>query len=78
MKVKPAHEKRHLLHKRPEKGSGEATYRARCMASCMKLLQGLLYMSASSKGSGETAIMRRLACAFTAHLCDKYNFLMLS
>ena len=27
-------------------------------------------MSANSKGSGETAIMHRLARAFAMHLCD--------
>ena len=33
-------------------------------------------MCANSEGSGETARMRRLAWAFTDHLCDKYHNLM--
>ena len=36
--------------------------------------QGLYYMSANSKGSGETALMRRLARAFAGRRCDKYTF----
>ena len=34
------------------------------------------FMRANSKGSGETARMRRLAWAFAGHLCDKYHNLM--
>ena len=33
-------------------------------------------MCANSEGSGETARMRRLACAFAGRLCDKYHNLM--
>ena len=31
-------------------------------------------MSANSKGSAETALMRRLTCAFTCRLYDEYPF----
>ena len=31
-------------------------------------------MSVNSKGSGETALMCRLACALASRLCDKYPF----
>ena len=41
---------------------------------CLKLPQGLNYMSANRKGSGETALKRRLARAFAGRLCDKYPF----
>ena len=34
------------------------------------------FMCANSKGSGETARMRRLAWAFAGRLCDKYHNLM--
>ena len=43
---------------------------------CLTLPRGLCYMSANSKRSGETALMRRLAWAFAGHLCDKCLFLM--
>ena len=33
-------------------------------------------MTANAKGSGETALMCRLARAFAGRLCDKYFFLM--
>ena len=33
-------------------------------------------MSANSKGSGETVLMRRLARAIAGRLCDKYRFLL--
>ena len=46
------------------------------MRFCLKLPQVLYYMSANSKGSGETALMRRLARAFVGRLCDKYPFPM--
>ena len=42
----------------------------------LKLPQDLYYMSAYSKGSGETALMRRLARAFAGRQCDKYPFLI--
>ena len=38
---------------------------------CLKLPQCLYYMSAYSKGSGESACMHRFAWAFAGHLCDK-------
>ena len=41
---------------------------------CLKLPQGLYYMSANRIGSGETALMRRLA--YAGRLCDKNHFLM--
>ena len=44
------------------------------MRFCLKLHQGLYNMSANSKGSGETALMRRLARAFAGRLWDKYLF----
>ena len=59
---------------------GSSNAHARCaifatdMRICLKLPQGLYYMSANSKGSGETALMRRLAWAFAGRLCDKYPF----
>ena len=34
------------------------------------------FVCANSEGSGETARMRRLACAFAGRLCDKYHNLM--
>ena len=37
---------------------------------------GPYYMSANSKGSGETALMRRLAWVCAGRLCDQYHFLM--
>ena len=40
------------------------------------LPQGPYYMSANSKGSDETALMRRLAWACAGRQCDKYHFLM--
>ena len=43
---------------------------------CLKLPYGLYYMSANSKGSGETALTGRLTSAFAGCLCDKYSFLM--
>ena len=43
---------------------------------CLKLPQGLYYMSAISKGSGKTELLCRLAGAFGGRLCDKYLFLM--
>ena len=33
-------------------------------------------MNVNSKGSGETALVCRLARAFSGRLCDKYPFLM--
>ena len=33
-------------------------------------------MRANSEGSGETALMRRLAWAFAGRLCDKYHNIM--
>ena len=45
------------------------------MRFCLKLPQCLYYMSANSKGSGETAHMCRLARAFPGRLYDKYLFL---
>ena len=44
------------------------------MNSLPETSQGPCYMSANSKGSGETALMRRLARAFAGHLFDKYPF----
>ena len=38
------------------------------------LPQGLYYMSINSKGSGDTALMRRLTRVLAGHLCDKYPF----
>ena len=38
---------------------------------CLKLSQGLYYMYANSKGSGETVLMHKLASAFAGPLCDK-------
>ena len=35
---------------------------------------GLYYMSANSKGSGETVLMCRLTRAFAGCICDKYTF----
>ena len=46
------------------------------MRFCLKLSKGLCYISANSKGSGQTALMRRLARAFAGGLCDKCSFLM--
>ena len=40
------------------------------------LYEAIYYMSANSKGSGETALMRRLAWAFSGRLGDKYPFLI--
>ena len=37
--------------------------------------QGLYYISANRKGSGETAQMRLITWAFASRLCDKYPFL---
>ena len=34
------------------------------------------FMCANSEGSGETARMRRRACAFPGRHCDKFNNLM--
>ena len=34
------------------------------------------FMCANSEGSGETAQIRRLACAFAGRLYDKYHYLM--
>ena len=47
------------------------------LAICLKLPHGPYFMSANSKGSGETALMRRLAWAFAGLLCDKYPFYVL-
>ena len=41
----------------------------------LKFPQGLDFLSAYNKGSGETALMRRLAWTFAGRLCDKYPFL---
>ena len=46
------------------------------MRACLKLPQGLYYMSADSKGSRETAFIRRLTGAFAGHICDKYPFVV--
>ena len=46
-----------------------------CVGFFLKLPQGLYNMSANSKGSDETALMRRLARAFAGRLCD-YPFPM--
>ena len=35
-----------------------------------------MYMTANSKGSGKTALMRRLIWAFAGRLCGKYSFPM--
>ena len=43
---------------------------------CLKVPQGLYFMSATSKGLGETALMRRFAWAFADRPCDKYPFRM--
>ena len=50
--------------------------RATDMLFCLNLSQGPYYMSANSKGSGETAPMHRLVSAFAGRLCDEYLFLM--
>ena len=44
----------------PVCGSSNAMH-SPLLGLCLKLPQGLYYMSANSKGSGETALMRRLA-----------------
>ena len=46
------------------------------MLGCLRLPEGLYYLSANGKGSGETALMSRLARAFASRLCDTYPFLM--
>ena len=38
----------------------------------------LYFVNASSKGSGESAYLRRLARAFAAGQCDNYYFLVLT
>ena len=50
-------------------------YWAPDMRFCLKLPQGSA-MSANSKGSGETALMRSLARAFAGRQCDKYPSIM--
>ena len=40
------------------------------------LLEGLQYMYMNRKGSGETALMRRLDWAVAGRLYDKYPFVM--
>ena len=49
---------------------------AKEMDFCMKLPQAHYYKSANSKGSGETALMHRLAWAFAGRLSDNDHFLM--
>ena len=46
------------------------------MDFCLKLPQGPFYTCANSKGSGETALTRRLASAFDGHQCDNDTFPM--
>ena len=46
---------------------------ARDLAFCLKVHLDSLLVWASSKGSGETARMRRLAWTFAARICDKYQ-----
>ena len=46
---------------------------ARDLAFCLKVPLGSLLAWASSKGSGETARMRRLAWTFAARIGDKYR-----
>ena len=49
---------------------------ARCLIFGRTLRLLPYFMCANSEGSGETARMRRLACAFAGRLCDKFNNLM--
>ena len=49
---------------------------ARCLFYGRTLHLLTYFMCADSKGSGETARMRRLARAFTGRLCDKHHNLM--
>ena len=46
---------------------------ARDLAFCLKVPLDSLLVWASSKGSGETARMRRLAWTFAARICGKYQ-----
>ena len=46
------------------------------MIFCLKRPQSFYYMSANSKGSGETALMRSLFWVFAGRLCEKFPFLM--
>ena len=46
------------------------------MRSSLFGLQGLDYMSANSKGSGENLLMHSLARAFAGSQCDKDPFLL--
>ena len=46
---------------------------ARDLAFCLKVPLDSLLIWASSRGSGETALMRRLAWTFTARIGDKYK-----
>ena len=50
---------------------------ARCLIFGQSLRLLPYFMCANSKGSGETAQMRRPAWAFAGHLCDKYHGLAL-
>ena len=46
---------------------------ARCLIFDWILCQRPYFMCVTSKGSGKTARMRRLALAFAGRLCDKYH-----
>ena len=58
-----------FMHAQPSSG-------ASCLIFGRNLRLLPYFMCANSKGSGETGWMRRLACAFAGHLCDKYHNLM--
>ena len=60
----------------PWKRSFSAHTQAICLAICLRFPLGLPLAWANSKGSGETARMRRLACTFAVHIFYKGCFPM--
>ena len=73
-KYEPAHVKRDLLvfpFVVCQLCMHSALFRLQTCVFCFKIPQGLYYIPAINKCSGETALMRRLVCAFAVCLCDK-------
>ena len=66
-----------VLHKRTfQKRNVRLSRGNRCLIFGLSYFPLPYSMHANSEGSGETAWMRRLTCAFASRLCDKYRNLM--
>ena len=64
------------LHKLSSNAHAQPSSGARCLIFGWTLRPLSYFMCVNSEGSGETALICRLACAFPGRLCDKYHNLM--